>query len=856
MHRYFARRPYSVFNGLVEHYSNPGSIVLDPFCGGGVTIVEALRLRRKAVGVDLNPLATFITRNEVSNVNVKRLEELLSRIEEECENKIQQLYRTNCPKCGAKIHADWFEWSNVVRCKSCRQPVRLSDAPRVGKGNKVAGVSAGKFHCTHKGCDAEFRPSECERLGEELLSIHVECPKCKAKSDFKPSSADIKLAKKIAVEMEKTIEKEKLWYPKSEMPEWWELRRPYNAHIRSFSDWFTKRNLLANAILATEIRNIQTSEDLKSLLAFIFSASLRFTNRIVFRNPGWQGGKPIEWASSVYWVPEVFCEINVWKAWKNRQAAVKKGKEYSKREISSFCRFADAFSELKEEATCMILTGSSTHLPLPDSSVDAVITDPPYGNNVLYSELCNFYWIWISGILDKESMIDDTEEAITSTKHKKELAEYRSLLYMIFKDCHRVLKPNRWMVMTFHNRDFAVWNALHLAAHDAGFVLSEDDGMIYQQPIRHYVNTIQTRRTGSMLGDFILSFQKAEKRPRVKMLEEVEVGNKVRKLAAETIQYHGGAKLTMIYTRLVPFLLNNGLLHKFKENDITPFLRKDFVEKDGRWYFKENIDETGKLRPIEYVPVEARIEYLLRSLFYEKKRAAMDEILEAVFANLINGNVAEYEEISNVLARIAEKIDGRTWRLKEQGSEAQRPLSTFLEKSEEPKVTQITLTGQELITEESTHDLMIKLLAAAGTSEGFDVHIGQTEQRKYVEFRRLSTPMGDNIQYGLNKQAFDIIREIDVLWLKADTIVAAFEIEKSTTIDSGINRFRNLFAATPNQNIPAYIVIPDNREDEAVKKIGSLANRKEELHKKIRYIFFSRVKSKKTRIEDEAKEVV
>lgn len=40
MHRYFARRPWSVFRSLVEHYSNPGSIILDPFCGGGVIVIE------------------------------------------------------------------------------------------------------------------------------------------------------------------------------------------------------------------------------------------------------------------------------------------------------------------------------------------------------------------------------------------------------------------------------------------------------------------------------------------------------------------------------------------------------------------------------------------------------------------------------------------------------------------------------------------------------------------------------------------------------------------------------------------------------------------------------------------------
>jgi DNA modification methylase len=45
MHRYFARRPWSVFRSLVEHYSNPGSIILDLFCGGGITVVELDRER-------------------------------------------------------------------------------------------------------------------------------------------------------------------------------------------------------------------------------------------------------------------------------------------------------------------------------------------------------------------------------------------------------------------------------------------------------------------------------------------------------------------------------------------------------------------------------------------------------------------------------------------------------------------------------------------------------------------------------------------------------------------------------------------------------------------------------------------
>ena len=73
MHRYFARRPWSVFRELVEHYTNEGSIVLDPFCGGGVTVFEGVRLGRKVIGVDLIPLATFITRMELAKVDLQQL---------------------------------------------------------------------------------------------------------------------------------------------------------------------------------------------------------------------------------------------------------------------------------------------------------------------------------------------------------------------------------------------------------------------------------------------------------------------------------------------------------------------------------------------------------------------------------------------------------------------------------------------------------------------------------------------------------------------------------------------------------------------------------------------------------------
>ncbi len=67
IHRYFARRPWNVFKQLIELYSNENDIILDPFCGGGVTVYEGLKLSRKVIGFDLNPLSIFIVKNMVKN---------------------------------------------------------------------------------------------------------------------------------------------------------------------------------------------------------------------------------------------------------------------------------------------------------------------------------------------------------------------------------------------------------------------------------------------------------------------------------------------------------------------------------------------------------------------------------------------------------------------------------------------------------------------------------------------------------------------------------------------------------------------------------------------------------------------
>lgn len=842
MHRYFARRPYTVFRELIEHYSNPGSTILDPMCGGGVTIVEGLKLRRKVIGIDLNPMAIFITRCEVMDVDLEKVKGAFYEISEKIKEEINSLYLTKCPKCKKETPADWFEWSAVAECPNCKKSVIFAETRKVGPG---------KYNCPY--CKYPIKSLKTKRKSDRIVRVKLKCEHCNFKGEKKPDAYDFEQYKQIGNNFDKIVKDKNLWYPDDRIFLGEKTRELLTKGYRNFYELFTKRNLIGLATLRKEISKIPEG-NVRDLFILVFSSTIDYSTKISRVVQG--AGREI--TMHAYWVPDLPCENNVWHSFFNRYLSMKKGKEESRTEIGNYYNGAKTFEALAENCTCWLMSKSATDLSgIPDKSIDVIITDPPYGANVNYTELSDLWTIWLKGLLPFGGILNSEKEAIINKYQGKNYKEYRNLMAEIFKECYRVLKPGRYMVMTFHNREFKVWSAIHLASHDAGFMWLEKDGMVYQPPIRQYFTAgmLHGRAAGAMKGDFVLSYKKEEKPPEEKWIDEAEVGNKIKKLASQSIEYHGGAKLSTIYMHAMPFLLNSGLLDKIKENELEKYLGKYFVKKGQKWYFKEHIDgKTGNLvdkKIEEFAPVKARLESIIRRYLYQVGKATTDEILGVIYSRLINSNAAEYEEIVHVLNRICTPPKGarregekHLWQLKEEKD--RELLLGFLDK-EKRKVK---------YTEESDHDIIIEKLVKIGERNDFGSHIGTTEQKKDKEFRRISIPMGNNVQYGLSDIAFDRVREIDVLWLKANTITAAFEVEISTSIDSGINRFRELFAATPTLNIPTYIVIPDNRENEAKKKIGSLANRREGITDKVKYVLYSEiVKAEDKDIEGIARKV-
>jgi len=158
MHKWFARRASCVFRAILlgamkpagtdimeefykDHTHDPdtnGKVILDPFMGGGTTVVEALRLGCKVIGIDLNPVAWFIVKTEVEPVDIDALEDAFERLAnrpvewsgKSVRETLLEQYKTECPCCGAgREDADiiYTFWVNSAVCTSptCKRQVPL-----------------------------------------------------------------------------------------------------------------------------------------------------------------------------------------------------------------------------------------------------------------------------------------------------------------------------------------------------------------------------------------------------------------------------------------------------------------------------------------------------------------------------------------------------------------------------------------------------------------------------------------------------------------------------------------------------------------------------------------------------------
>ena len=123
--------------------------------------------------------------------------------------------------------------------------------------------------------------------------------------------------------------------------------------------------------------------------------------------------------------------------------------------------------EYPQNYQSIINTGTITNLEIQEESIDYIFTDPPFGENLMYSEL-NFIWEAWLGIFT-----NNTSEAIMNKTQEKGIEEYNTLMFESFKTYYKILKPDKWMTVVFSNSKASIWNVIQEAIQKAGFIIAE-----------------------------------------------------------------------------------------------------------------------------------------------------------------------------------------------------------------------------------------------------------------------------------------------------------------------------------------------------------------------------------------------
>ena len=538
IHRYFARRPWNVFS----QFSNPNEIILDPFMGGGVTVYEGLKLNRKIIGFDLNPLSVFIVKNMVKRFpNVSTLDEIYSKISNYVDFLYDDFEKVNAEKAQGilfpqEIPIEWNELAFIVYCNYCGAKVVLSN------DNKVQN---GRYSCPDPKCKGNkvngfIQPKDCKRDGYLYLFSVINDPQTGKRIHIPFNEERLNRLKTHISFLKKELAKNNIEVLSEKIPLEWDRQLEdllERKNIIYFKDLFTEKNLYINLLLKNFINKLDIDDKLHELFRLVFSSSLRDTNLMAFTNEAWQSGSPTTWSKHAYWIPSQFCEVNVKKsferAFKRMRASIVHNNGFLY-EVN----FAKSINDVTNGTNIHLSSSSVTDSNLKENSVDAIITDPPYGSNVQYLELSHFWYVWNKDIY-KQDEIDFTKEAVSNRKKNfkgaKSMYDYESNLSKVFNKCFKVLKPGKYMVLTFNNKDISAWLAIVISILRAGFSFEK---LYFQEGVKNYKQTAHTKNEGSPYGDYIYVFKKPSEKKILSgnKLNEIEFNEKLDKVLSKHLK--------------------------------------------------------------------------------------------------------------------------------------------------------------------------------------------------------------------------------------------------------------------------------------------------------------------------------
>jgi DNA modification methylase len=626
-HSYHTKVPHRAIMRYILHYTEPGDIVFDGFCGTGMTGVAAQlcgdRVEVQELGYkvdssgsvfgengvnftriggrlailnELAPAATFIS-NRYNSRNTADSFDAISRfVINNLKEKYELLYQTSHGKNQEGI-INYTVWSDVFSCPECASQFSFWDVTVDLKSNTVYS----EFPCPE--CDVILTKKVLDQVYESQIDPITEEPVSVAKQvpvliNYRVNTTRYE---KIpdAVDLARLADAKKalkgMICATNLLPDGYNLRQPKESHrFLRVHQFYQFRTLLILSDLYKYCLE-RYGNEVHFLMGSILP-KLTKMNRYMRQHGSRALVGPM---SNALYVPSISVENNVidqldFQRKKIVQAVGRNGK-------------------------FLISTQSSTKVAVPDNSVDYIFVDPPFGGNIMYSDMSFLREAWL------KLKTNTLEEAIENPNQGKGIEDYRQLMIQCFRESFRILKPGRWITVEFSNTKAAVWNALQSTLQECGFVVA---GVAALDKLRGGFHAMTSPT--AVKQDLVISAYK----PNGGLEERFHKSGHTVEGVWDFMRTHlrnlpvvkpRGGELEFIaerdprilYDRMVAFYVGHGVPVPLSSAEFQAALAEKFPEREGMFFLPEQVSEWDKKR--------AQMEGVGQmSIFVEDEKSAID----------------------------------------------------------------------------------------------------------------------------------------------------------------------------------------------------------------------------------------
>jgi len=517
-------------------------LVLDPFAGGGSIPFEAARLGCDTLANELNPVATAILQGTVSLP--AQLGPQFAKIIEQWGAKWSARVRARLTDYFPLQHQDErlaYIWAHTVPCPTTGRPTPLAPDFWLSRGDAgkvavrlevdlasgsvqpvvVTGNAASEFgdRATYKNGTAESiwtgqtfpgsyiqGQATTDGLGVMLLAVSVTRTGVSGRRFRAPTPEDRDAIAAAEAALEKQLPAWEIddLVPNEPIFEGKETKRSVDMGLTRWSDMFMPRQLLSNVTILEELRGLINesrgelpTEQVNALalyLAFALDKMVDYNSRL----SSWHSSRTLirntfdRHDFAFKWTCAEFDAAHALVPWAVSNAVANHTK------ICALVAQGETMFSAARSASTRVIRGSAANLPLPDQSVDAIVTDPPYYDNVMYAECSDYFYVWLKRSLRDTwpeftdlVLTDKDDEAVANPALFKDIAaparrgrrqaadgktaaeladeRYEQLLTKAFREAHRVLKNDGVLTVMFTHKRVDAWDTLGSALLEAGF---------------------------------------------------------------------------------------------------------------------------------------------------------------------------------------------------------------------------------------------------------------------------------------------------------------------------------------------------------------------------------------------------